>query len=451
MNSLPKSQIPLMPNLWALVVLTICIFSFGVYASEWRDVGAYVANSLHLDLNHDALVAIIVLLLMTIPMLLVDVWKFIVKPKVFDAKASIIALKTIGIWAAYCFIGFLYWLLPEYGSWYQSYWVLLENVMPFIFGVTPLYVWVVTAKQAEPKDAYLDAAYLFLGFFSPSLWGKCRGSYLAELARQWLVKGFFLPLMLIYFFGNVSSLLDFKHPSGSPTVSYFYDFSYVYLFSIDLAFAAIGYIFTLKMLDTDIRSTEPSVLGWIACLMCYSPFWNGLFEPTYFHYNDGLYWGEWLGEHPFMYAVWASVIIALTVVYALATVSLGYRFSNLTYRGLATTGVFRLTKHPAYVFKNLTWWMISIPFIPSGDWVDATRSCILLLGVNLIYFTRAKTEERHLSQYPEYVEYANWINEHGIFRWVVRIFPSLRYNSETTLNVASKVWWRKAGLLGLSR
>ncbi len=43
------------------------------------------------------------------------------------------------------------------------------------------------------------------------------------------------------------------------------------------------------------------------------------------------------------------------------------------------------------------------------------RNCLLLVGVNIIYFLRAKTEERHLSRDPAYVEYSNWIESNGLY------------------------------------
>ena len=52
---------------------------------------------------------------------------------------------------------------------------------------------------------------------------------------------------------------------------------------------------------------------------------------------------------------------------------------------------------------------------------EIVRHCLLLLGLNLIYALRAKTEERHMSNDPDYVVYANWIDEHGIFRWIRRV------------------------------
>jgi hypothetical protein len=43
-----------------------------------------------------------------------------------------------------------------------------------------------------------------------------------------------------------------------------------------------------------------------------------------------------------------------------------------------------------------------------------------------MYFMRAKTEERHLSRDPVYVEYALWMNDHGVLRFLNRV-PIFRY------------------------
>ena len=39
----------------------------------------------------------------------------------------------------------------------------------------------------------------------------------------------------------------------------------------------------------------------------------------------------------------------------------------------------------------------------------------MLLGVNGIYYMRAKCEERMLMDDPVYRQYAEWIAEHGLF------------------------------------
>jgi hypothetical protein len=51
----------------------------------------------------------------------------------------------------------------------------------------------------------------------------------------------------------------------------------------------------------------------------------------------------------------------------------------------------------------------------------------MLALFNFIYFMRARTEERHLSRDPVYVEYALWMNDHGALRFLGRLFPILKY------------------------
>ena len=101
--------------------------------------------------------------------------------------------------------------------------------------------------------------------------------------------------------------------------------------------------------------------------------------------------------------------------------SFGGRFSNLTHRGIITNGPYRYTKHPAYLAKNLSWWLLAMPFMVSDGVGAALSRCALLLCLNALYYLRAKTEERHLALDPVYVAYAAWIDEHGLLRWLNRV------------------------------
>jgi hypothetical protein len=62
-----------------------------------------------------------------------------------------------------------------------------------------------------------------------------------------------------------------------------------------------------------------------------------------------------------------------------------------------------------------------MPFVLNGSVGEAIRRCILLASLNLIYYLRAKTEERHLSLDPVYAQYANWIDQHGLLRALDRV------------------------------
>jgi protein-S-isoprenylcysteine O-methyltransferase Ste14 len=119
-----------------------------------------------------------------------------------------------------------------------------------------------------------------------------------------------------------------------------------------------------------------------------------------------------------LYALWGSLILVLVVIYVWATIAFGARFSNLTHRGIITSGPYRYTKHPAYLAKNLSWWLVSMPFMFGVSPLTSLRCCVLLLMLNGVYYLRAKTEERHLSLDPDYRRYAQWIDQHGLLRGI---------------------------------
>src|SRR3546814_14686759 len=86
-------------------------------------------------------------------------------------------------------------------------------------------------------------------------------------------------------------------------------------------------------------------------------------------------WAYWMEAYPLLMALTGIVLVLLTAVYAWATVAFGLRFSNLTHRGILTHGPYAWTKHPAYVSKNLFWWLATLPFLAtSGNPVDMIRN-----------------------------------------------------------------------------
>lgn len=338
-----------------------------------------------------------------------------------------VAIKYIGLLGTFGFVGFFYWIFPEYhGSFYNYYYSVLEYALILMVILGLPYFYFIDRYMVHPEDGYWHLGLVITGLFSGG-WREADRKKIAELFRVWIVKGFFLPLMFTYIVQNVNFLYGFSFASIQDFKGFF-NVTNSIIYTIDVLFAALGYVVTMRFLDSHIRSVEPTMLGWIVCIMCYEPFWSTVFYGYYFAYNDNIYWQQFTAGSPMLEYVWGMTILLLTLVYSLATVSLGYRFSNLTYRGLVTNGPYRFSKHPAYICKNLSWWLISVPFIVGDDAGLAIRQCFLLLGVNAIYFLRARTEERHLSHYPEFVEYAKWMNEHGLLAWLGKAIPFFAYD-----------------------
>ena len=191
------------------------------------------------------------------------------------------------------------------------------------------------------------------------------------------------------------------------------------MFLIDMTLATVGYILTMKPLDAHIRSANPHASGWAAALICYPPFvLMGGGGPLDYHYatfgDQG--WAHWLGGYPALLWLWAGALVALTGVYAWATMAFGIRFSNLTHRGILTHGPYSWMRHPAYVSKNAFWWLSTLPFlVTTNSLSDAGRNTLILAVVSGIYAWRAVTEERHLRSDEDYRTYAAWIDRNGWF------------------------------------
>jgi protein-S-isoprenylcysteine O-methyltransferase Ste14 len=326
--------------------------------------------------------------------------------------ATRIATKLLGLAATLAPIALAYFVFPEYGDWYAAFWNVLRRFGVGLVGLGVVYVWFVDGMMREPHDAYWQLGRVVL--LHPA---DARKADIANHYRGWLIKAFYLPLFVVFTHNQLNGILTYKLAGLSDTGLYHFLSDAIY--ALDVLYATVGYVLSFRVIDTHLRSAEPTMLGWVVALECYSPFWNGLFNRTYLHY-DGIGFESWLAGNASVRWLWVAMILACEGVYLLATFAFGVRFSNLTNRGILTNGPYRYTKHPAYIAKNISWWLISLPFIPHHGWVEAVRSTLALAGVSAIYFLRARTEERHLSKDRTYVEYALWMNEHGVLRWLNR-------------------------------
>lgn len=338
------------------------------------------------------------------------------------ADARRVGTKLVGIGAALALLALAYWLLPEYhGRFYAPAWNAAQLALvasPLLVAATIAYVWFLDARMREPHDNLYAAGRAVLSLGRAADLPQLRAFGLALL-----VKGFFVPLMFVYLCANMADLQTLATLTVWTPAQWF-DTAWLTLFSIDLGFTTAGYLCAFRLIDTHIRSCEPTVGGWLVALVCYQPFWS-LISATYIAYERPWTWGSLLYDQPLAYALVGLAILALSAVYAWATVCFGLRFSNLTYRGTVSWGPYRWTKHPAYLFKNASWWLIALPFLPYAGAVSALQACALLLLLNGIYYLRAKTEERHLMAYPEYRAYAACINANGaIARCWRRLAPS---------------------------
>jgi len=447
---LPKGEINFATNAVGLLVFVAAVVALVSHGDSTMAFTAWLSSLAGVPLEGITIVCLTAVLTSIATVVAIDLIVFRRQDNRADAAGGAarrsdigrIAVKLLSFYVVVGAAWLAYSSFPEYGDFYGRFFGAMSLLLPWIVVLAVPYFVIVDRLLTEPQDGYWHFGRMLLGLVGGRERFPYDWRYAYDFVTGWLVKLFFLPLMFSYLTFEVAGLATFDYAKIFSTQTALYDFLYSFLYAVDLVFATCGYIMTLKLTNSHIKSTEPTLVGWLVCIACYQPFASIVFD-QYLNYDDGLFWGRWLFNNPPAYLAWAAVIVVLITIYSLASVSLGFRFSNLTYRGLATSGPYRLTKHPAYISKNLSWWLISIPFVPSTDAVQAVKLCLLLFGVNILYYLRARTEENHLSNYPEYVAYANWMNDHGMFAWLGRLCPYLRYSEERARSWGSVVWWRK--------
>lgn len=320
-------------------------------------------------------------------------------------------VKLAGLWATWAVIALFYGTARWYWEGNYSYTMALFrwSVIPLVLLSIPYVIWL-DRRLIDPKDG----AYAFGQWIIGGRAGKPADGAIGDHMRAWGVKAFFLAFMLSITPANFAAVIGWRmgDPLSGPVA--FVAFLIAALFMIDVAFATIGYMLTMKPLDAHIRSANPHVAGWVAALICYPPFvLMGGGGPLDYHRGTAE-WSHWLTGHPTLLWLWGSLLVLLTAMYAWATVVFGLRFSNLTHRGILTHGPYRWSRHPAYLSKNLFWWCSVLPFLSvNGSWLEALRNCTLLGITSAVYYWRARTEEQHLSEDPDYRAYHEWMGRYG--------------------------------------
>lgn len=336
-------------------------------------------------------------------------------------------VKLAGLWATWGGIALFYGTARWYwdgGYDYAMRLFTLAAPLLLLFSI-PYVIWL-DRYLVEPRDGCYALGQWVIGRGA----GKPAEGAIAGHLRAWGVKAFFLAFMLSITPANFANLIAWRgaHPLAGPVE--FASFLITLLFMIDVAFATIGYILTMKPLDAHIRSANPHMAGWVAALICYPPFvlmGNG--GPLDYHRGTAE-WSQWFAGHETLLWLWGGLLVALTAVYAWATVAFGLRFSNLTHRGIITHGPYRWTRHPAYLSKNLFWWCSVLPFLPTtGSWIDIARNCTLLAITSAVYYWRARTEEQHLSEDPVYRVYRGWTDRNAPVTRLLRDLASLVHPS----------------------
>lgn len=294
---------------------------------------------------------------------------------------------------------------PDFRRFFDPQWGLPLGVADLycaaVLVAAPLYSWFCDRRTSWREDKYAA----FVGYLFGVPLRVVRGVQWAAV-RSWqgpaklgfltcAVKVFFIPLLCAWVIQNTHHMANLTRSLEWqwPVINRYLREACIL---VDTAVFCVGYLVEATFLRNRIRSVEPTVLGWVVCLWCYPPFNSVSFRPFTSTSANVSIRLDWL-----QHEIWANVgqaLITLSwVIFAWASVALGFKASNLTNRGIVSHGPYRFCRHPAYTVKVLGWAVGALFFAEHG--------ALGLLGLALIYSLRAWTEERHLMRDPDYQTY----------------------------------------------
>jgi protein-S-isoprenylcysteine O-methyltransferase Ste14 len=251
---------------------------------------------------------------------------------------------------------------------------------------------------------------------------------------SWAIRGFFLPINFCELVWTIAAIRghELSFLSGPWVTSEYYLLLMIY--ALIIAAVAPGYLFGARLIRTETKAISSSWFAWTVTLACYSPFETAFFI-NWFDYNpstpDPFWLQPWvahLESVPLLLALVGVVILVFSLIHLWAEAQFGIRSSNLSNRGIITTGAYRFCKHPVYASKCVVWLLIWMPFLSGVNILDDLRLTVLWACVCGIYMLRSLAEEKLLANDPAYVAYALWIDEHGMFKTLGKICPPLSFS-----------------------
>jgi len=230
----------------------------------------------------------------------------------------------------------------------------------------------------------------------------------------WIVKLFFIPLMLVWVTRHIFNLINYSYSSYQNISLLWWDFLtffnthfFIWAFTLilffDVLFFTLWYLLEAPIFKNTIKSVEPTVIWWFVVIICYPPFNSSLTNLVGWYSTDFPQFSDAIIHIPLNIG-----ILILMGIYAWASVSLWLKASNLTNRWIVRKGPYKYIRHPAYICKNLAWMIWAIPLIMASfnDQNLATVTVLLwVVSWAFVYYMRAMTEEAHLSLDPDYKAY----------------------------------------------
>ncbi|MFH1067050.1 MAG: hypothetical protein V1746_04045, partial [bacterium] len=143
-----------------------------------------------------------------------------------------VLVKLIGLAAILGAIAFVYWLFPEYRKgFYTPFYDLVKKCAPIFLILTPFYIGLVDARLQTPEDSLYLVGKTILQL-------RATKEQLTRIKRYllgWIIKAFFLPLMVVYLYNDTRFIIQTPWPREFME---YYNWIYNFLFLTDLAFVS---------------------------------------------------------------------------------------------------------------------------------------------------------------------------------------------------------------------
>ncbi len=137
---------------------------------------------------------------------------------------------------------------------------------------------------------------------------------LRRFALAWLVKLFFLPIMIGSLSYSVDWFLSHRFELAFASFYTFFDYYWELILAVDVVLAIVGYIFSMRLLGTEVVATDETWRGWVATLICYYPFSNVLYG-SYLTYEEGYRWGDALAGTYIPYIMYGLTVLFFHTLY----------------------------------------------------------------------------------------------------------------------------------------
>jgi steroid 5-alpha reductase family enzyme len=376
-------------------------------------------------------IAMIIGVVLTVLMCLLEFsripWSKIPQPSVpLGTVFSRVSIKWLGTMLGVGFVLFCWWGLSEYK---RGYFAPLFYALPYMLPAVPIVTFLCiffTEWRLGPVEQHEGTQF---GRFLLGQWSKIDWLIFRKEILSWLIKGFFLPLNFVELVHSINrirgkelSALDMPFPQMEAFIA-------TMIYTAIIASILPGYAFSARLFNTQVKKVDHSWFGWMVTLGCYAPLYAGV--SMWFDYRENMQgmkpWAavsqgnEWL-----MYAL-GGVILLCELTHYWGEAQMGVRSSNLTNRGIITVGPYRFCKHPVYVSKCIAWTLLWMPFLAGVTPLECVRLTLLMFCMFAVFLMRGWVEERLLSDDPDYVSYALWIDKHGAFAFMGRLIPPLSF------------------------